>query len=224
VFRLYLVTDRAAVPGGDLDGGRGADGNAPRQLVRAVERALAAAPPGAVAVQLREKDLDGRDLLRLAEELRAVTRAAGAPLLVNDRVDVALAVEADGVHLPGGGLPISEARRLLGPGALVGTSAHAAEAARAAAEAGADFVVFGPVYATPSKLRYGPPQGLAALAAAARAARPVPVFAIGGIEPDNARDCVSAGATGVAVIRSALGADDPAAAVAALLGRLGGNE
>jgi thiamine-phosphate pyrophosphorylase len=210
VFRLYLVTDRAAVPDGDL--------------VCAVERALAGAPPGAVAVQLREKDLGGRDLLRLAEELRAVTRAAGAPLLVNDRVDVALAAGADGVHLPGGGLPIGEARRLLGPDARIGTSAHAAEAARGAAGAGTDFVVFGPVYATPSKLRYGPPQGLAALAAAARAAGGVPVLAIGGIEPERVGECVRAGASGVAVVRSVLGAADPAAAVAALLGRLGGIE
>jgi thiamine-phosphate pyrophosphorylase len=210
VFRLYLVTDRASVPGGDL--------------ARAVERALAAAPRGAVAVQLREKDLGGRDLLRLAEALRAATRAAGAPLLVNDRVDVALAADADGVHLPGGGLPVAEARRLLGRGRLIGVSAHSAEVARAAAEAGADYVVFGPVFATPAKARYGPPQGLVALRAAVRAASPVPVFAIGGIEPDRAQDCLGASAAGVAVIRSGLGAADPAAAVAALLGHLGGNE
>jgi thiamine-phosphate pyrophosphorylase len=223
VFRLYLVTDRAAVPGGDLRG-RGADGNAPRRLIEAVARALAGAPRGAVAVQLREKDLGGRDLLRLAEEVRAVTRDAGAALLVNDRVDVALAVGADGVHLPGGGLPIAEARRLLGAGALVGTSAHTADAAGAAAAAGADFVVFGPVYATPSKLRYGPPQGTLALGAAVRAAGRVPVVAIGGIEPEGAAECTKVGAAGVAVIRSVLGAADPAAAVAALLGRLGGLE
>jgi thiamine-phosphate pyrophosphorylase len=210
VFRLYLVTDRAAIPGGDL--------------VRAVERALAGAPRDAVAVQLREKDLEGRELLRLAAALRAVTRAAGAPLLVNDRVDVALAAEADGVHLPGGGLPVAEARRLLGAARLIGTSAHSAAAARAAAEAGADFVVFGPVFATPSKARYGPPQGLAALGDACRAAGRVPVLAIGGIEPDRVRPCISAGAAGVAVIRSGLGAVEPAAAVAALLDRLGGNE
>jgi thiamine-phosphate pyrophosphorylase len=222
VFRLYLVTDRAAVPGGDVGRGRDADGDAPRRLVRAVARAVAGAPPGAVAVQLREKDLGGRDLLRLAEELRAVTRAAGALLLVNDRVDVALAAEADGVHLPGGGLPVPEARRLLGPGRLIGTSAHSAEAARAAAEAGADFVVFGPVYATPSKLRYGPPQGPGALGAAARAAGRVPVLAVGGIEPARVPECAREGAAGVAVIRSAFGAGDPAAAVAALLERLGG--
>ncbi|MBI5482513.1 MAG: thiamine phosphate synthase [Deltaproteobacteria bacterium] len=210
MFRLYLVTDRAAVPGGDL--------------VRAVERALAGVPPGTLAVQLREQDLGGRHLLRLAEEVRGVTRAAGVPLLVNDRVDVALAAEADGVHLPEGGLPVAEARRLLGAGRLIGASAHSAEAARAAAEAGADFVVFGPVFATPSKARYGPPQGLGPLGTAARAAGHVPVLAIGGIEPDHALECVRAGAAGVAVIRSAFGAADPAAAVAALLGRLGGNE
>ena len=209
MFRLYLVTDCAAVPGGDLAG--------------AVTRALAAAPPGAVAVQLREKDLGGRDLLGLAERLRAATRAAGAPLLVNDRVDVALAVGADGVHLPDGGLPVTEARRLLGPGRLVGASAHSAAAVAAAAGAGADFVVFGPVFATPSKARYGPPQGLDALGAAVRAGGGVPVLAIGGIEPGRVPECVNAGAAGVAVIRSGLGAADPAAAVAALLGHLGGH-
>src|SRR5262249_58174695 len=115
----------------------------------------------------------------LAERLRELTARASALLLVNDRVDVAVAVGADGVHLGGGSLPADVARRLLPPGALVGVSTHApAEAASAMA----DFVFYGPVYATPSKAAFGPPQGLAALRQAAAAAR-VPLLAIGGVTP-----------------------------------------
>jgi thiamine-phosphate pyrophosphorylase len=201
-FRLYLITDDEAVPGGDL--------------AATVARALAGAPRDRVAVQLRARDRGGRALLEAARALREVTRRAGARLLVNDRVDVALLVDADGVHLPANGLPIAEARRLLGPDRLVGLSTHAPAEAAAAAAAGADFVVFGPVYATPSKARYGAPLGLGALRAAAAAAR-LPVFALGGVEPANAAACRAAGAAGVAAVRAVLAAPDPGAAAARLL-------
>jgi len=201
-FRLYLVTDRTLVAGGDLG--------------RAVRRALLAVPPGTVGVQLREKDLAGRALLDLACALREITRAAGAPLLVNDRVDVALLCEADGVHLPADGMPIRDARRLLGPGRLIGVSTHAPAEIASAAAGGADFAVFGPVFATPSKAQYGPPLGTGALAAAV-AASPLPVFALGGVEATTARACLAAGAAGIAAIRAGLGAPDPAVAVAELL-------
>ena len=181
-----------------------------RDLVEVVTAALAAGLP---AVQLREKDLTGRPLLALAEALRAATARTGALLLVNDRVDVAIAAGADGVQLGTGALPVEAARALLGPGRLIGESVHAEDAARASA---ADFVVFGPVYDTPSKRGFGPPQGLARLAAVARTS-PVPVVAIGGIDAANAGTARAAGAAGVAVIRAVLSAADPAAATRDLL-------
>ncbi len=198
-FRLYLVTDRTATGG--------------RPLAAVVEACLGA---GLGAVQLREKDLPAGELYRLAEELRRLTARHGARLLVNDRLDVALAVGADGVHLPGAGLPPEAARRILGPAGLVAVSTHRLDEARAAARGGADFVVFGPVYETPSKRPYGPPQGLEALAEVARGV-PIPVFAIGGISADRVAEVRRAGAEGVAVIRALLAAPDPAAATGDLL-------
>jgi thiamine-phosphate pyrophosphorylase len=200
-FRLYVVTDAAVVPGGDLAG--------------AVARALAAVPPGTAAVQLRAKELGGRALLEAAHALRRVTSRAGARLLVNDRVDVALLCDADGVHLPAGGLPIADARRLLGPERLIGISTHAAAETAAAAATGADFAVFGPVFFTPSKARYGAPLGTELLAQAARAQ--LPVYALGGVEPGNAAACRAAGAAGIAAIRAVLGAADPGEGAARLL-------
>lgn len=197
--RVHLITDRRLAP--DLPGRLAA--------------ALAGAPPGAVAVHLREKDLPGAALLSLARALLPACRARGALLLVNDRLDVALAAGADGVHLPAAGVPPAEARALLGPAALVGVSCHsAAEVARAAA-GGAGFATFSPIWDTPSKRRYGAPLGLPALQAAARLG--LPLVALGGVEPANAAQAFAAGAAGVAAIRCWLTGSDPAGAVAALL-------
>jgi thiamine-phosphate pyrophosphorylase len=138
---------------------------------------------------------------------------------VNDRVDVALAVGADGVHVGGGSMPAAVARRLLPPGARVGVSTHAPAEVAAAAAAGADFAFFGPVYATPAKAAFGPPQGEARLREAAAAAA-LPVLAIGGVTAARAAAVREAGAAGVAVVRAVLGADDPAAATRALLAAL----
>ncbi len=184
-------------------------------LVARADAALAGAPPGAVAIHLREKDVEARGLLALARALVAVCRARGQRLLVNDRVDVALAAGADGVHLPSAGVGAADARRLLGAGALVGVSCHGADDVRRAREGGASFATFGPVYDTPSKRRYGPPVGIAALRAAA--ALGLPLVALGGVTAANARECVGAGAGGVAAIRAWLETPDPAAAVRALL-------
>jgi thiamine-phosphate pyrophosphorylase len=134
---------------------------------------------------------------------------------VNDRADVAVAAGADGVHLPSAGIPPAEARRLLGPGRLVGVSCHSAADVRRAAEGGADFATFGPVFETPSKRAFGPPPGLPALADAA--ALGLPLVGLGGIDPANAASVRRAGACGVAAIRAWLSAPDPAAAVRALL-------
>jgi thiamine-phosphate pyrophosphorylase len=133
-FDLYVVTDR------QLTAGR------PLRLI--VEGALRG---GARAFQLREKDLSPRELYPLALEMRQLTQTYGAHLLINDRVDVALAVGADGVHLTTTSLPVAVARHLLGPGRLIGVSTHSTPEAQNAADAGADFVVFGPVFYTPSK-------------------------------------------------------------------------
>jgi thiamine-phosphate pyrophosphorylase len=193
------VTDRRATAG--------------RPLAEVVERCLGAGLP---AVQLREKDLTGVELLDLARALRGLTARHGARLLVNDRVDVALAVDADGVHLPEAGLPPLAARTLVGPDRLLGVSTHSTAALDAAQEGGADFVLFGPVYDTPHKRAWGAPQGPAALAAACRRAR-VPVLAIGGVTADRVPELGDAGAAGVAVIRALLEAADPAAATRELL-------
>ena len=130
------------------------------------------------------------------------------PLLINDRLDVALALDAAGVHLAGHSLPTAVARRVLGAGKLLGVSTHSVEEACCAAKDGADFIVFGPVFTTPSKVVYGPPQGLQHLRTVIRAVR-IPVLAIGGIDHTNLSQVVQAGAYGVAMIRAVLAAPDP---------------
>lgn len=208
-FRLYLVTDRRATEA------------AGRRLPALLDAALARAARRAarVAVQLREKDLQGGALFALAREVRQVTRDYGARLLVNDRLDVALAAEADGVHLPAGGLPPDAARQLLAAVGLVGVSTHSAAEVAAAKVKGADFVLLGPIYDTPSKRRYGAPLGLTPLASAAAAAG-LPVLAIGGVTPDRVAEVRAAGAHGVACVGAVMSAADPAAAVDAFLDAL----
>jgi thiamine-phosphate pyrophosphorylase len=202
--RVYIITDRHACHG--------------RPLVEVVRAALSGAPPGTVAVQLREKDLEGHALAALARELRAVTADAGAALYVNDRVDVALAVGADGVHLGGRSLSAADVARVA-PDLGVAISAHAPDeiVRAAAAHPQVRFAVFGPVFDTPSKRAYGQPLGLEALGAAAVRAHPLPVLALGGVSPDRARACRQAGAAGVAAIRALMAAADPRVAIAGFL-------
>jgi thiamine-phosphate diphosphorylase len=158
-------------------------------------------------VQLREKDLAAADLAALARRLRAL--APDALLIVNDRVDVALAVGADGVQRTSVSLPVEDIRAIAGSRLLIGASVHSLADAVEAEASGADWVVFGPVYDTASKRGYGPPQGLGALEHVAAAVR-IPVIAIGGITPERVEDVCAAGATGVAVISAILGAAAPA--------------
>lgn len=198
-MRLHLVTDR--------------DATASRPLRDVVSAALRG---GATAVQLREKDLDTRKLLDLARELRALTQEYRAHLLINDRIDVALAAGADGVHLPSNSFAVTDARRLLGASAIVGVSTHSVEQVRRAAADGADYAVFGPVFDTPAKRRYGAPLGLAALHEAVEASA-LPIVAIGGIDASNAVAVAATGCAGIAVIRAILSADDPAQAAGDLL-------
>lgn len=177
-----------------------------------LEVARAALAGGATLVQLRDKGATAAALFRLAAALLPLCRQAGVPLVVNDRLDVALAAGADGVHLGQDDLPAAEARRLLGPDRILGVSAATPAEARAAEQAGADYVGVGPVFPTATKPDAGEAVGLKALAAV-RAAVAIPVLAIGGITAANAGAAVAAGADGVAVISAVSRAPDMAAAV-----------
>lgn len=185
---LMLVTDRQLLAG------------------RSIERVVVAALEGGVnAVQLREKNLPAGELLEMARELRQVIRPPSL-LIVNDRLDVALAAEADGVELGHESLPVPEARRLA-PGLLIGRSVHSVPDAQQAAEQGADFCVVGTMFSTrshPGKEPEGP-----ALMAAVRATVALPLIGIGGVTPENAGEVMRAGANGVAVISDIMTARDP---------------
>ena len=189
-FSLYLVTDRHQTGGRPL-----------RDVVQAALR------DGVRAVQLREKDLPAGSLLALARDLTELARPYDARVLVNDRVDVCLASGSAGVHLPAAGLPASAARGLVGPDRLIGVSAHSADEAARAEREGADFIVLGPIFDTPSKRAFGPPIGLRELERARMRCR-APLFGIGGITRDRVRDVVKAGARGVAVVGSVMAAAD----------------
>jgi thiamine-phosphate pyrophosphorylase len=206
-FRLYLITDRHLVKSGDL--------------ISACEAALSAAPPGAVALQLREKNLPAREVYELARRLREICTRAGAPRIVNDRVDVAIAADADGVHLPFDSIGVSMARKLLGAARLIGVSSHSPPDVAGAAREGADFAVFGPVFDPLSKPAAGPAWGASGLRAACGAGS-IPVFALGGMTPERAQELFSssdpaARPTGVASIGAIFAADSPARATAAML-------
>ena len=169
---------------------------------------------GADVVQLRHKTLARGALLTLAERLRALTRTAGAVFIVNDHVDIALLAEADGVHLGDDDLSLAAARRLAGPGLLIGASANTPATARAAVDAGADHLGCGPVFATPikaAKLAIGP-EGVAEVTAAVA----IPVFAIGGIDASNLPLLRAAGLRRACVIRALSDAEDPEAAARSL--------
>jgi thiamine-phosphate pyrophosphorylase len=201
---LCYVTDRRAFPAPpvspDSSLGRVAEHSA--DLLRlAIRRAVAA---GVAWIQIREKDIDARPLLDLARFAVAESRATAARVLVNDRLDVALAANAAGVHLGENSLPlevVSEWRKSTGrPDFLIGVSCHSLESARAAECGGADYIFFGPVFATPSKAAFGPPQGVGRLREAC-AAVAIPVLAIGGVNSGNLDLCLAAGAAGIAAIR-----------------------
>lgn len=193
-FRLLLVTDRSHAQGRPL----------PSLLRQAVEA-------GVPAIQLRERDLPTDALLSLAREIRAFTAPRAVPLIINDRVDLMMALDLDGVHLRASSLPVAAVRRLVGPDRLVGVSTHSLAEAREAGREGADYVVFGPIFDTPSKRQFGAPAGLEAFAEVCRVSR-IPVFAIGGVTGASVPDLRRAGAYGVAVIGAILARADVAAA------------
>ena len=183
----------------------------------ALARALLAG--GARCLQLRWKTATSRELLAAAVAIRPLATAARACFLVNDRPDIARAAEADGVHLGQDDLPPAAARRVLGPGRVLGLSTHSLEQARLAAAAGADYIAVGPVYATTSKVDALAARGLD-LVRAVRAAVTCPLVAIGGITPATAAAVRAAGADAVAMIGALVRAADPEAAVRETLARL----
>jgi thiamine-phosphate pyrophosphorylase len=189
-------------------------------LTRKIEEIAAA---GVDWAQIREKDLPARDLASLTRQVLAIAagvsakRASAFRVLVNDRLDVAIAERAHGVHLGERSLPVPDARRLITAAArkkaldesfLVGVSTHSIEAALTAERDGADYIFFGPVFATPSKAAFGAAQGLARLTEVCQAVR-IPVLAIGGITIQNAASCTHTGAAGLAAIRLYQDASDP---------------
>jgi thiamine-phosphate pyrophosphorylase len=191
---------------------------ASRSAGRTTPEVVAAALEGGLdVVQLRDKGATDRERYETGRRLRGLTAEAGVPLVVNDRIDLAAAVGADGVHLGQSDLPVAVAREQLGEDALVGVSASTVEQAEAAAAAGADYLGVGAVYGTDSKEVSGDRDGIGVerIAAVADAVE-TPVIGIGGIDDDNAAPVVEAGATGVAVLSAITAAEDPEAATAAI--------
>jgi thiamine-phosphate pyrophosphorylase len=222
---LCYVTDRKALASPDA-----------ASLLSVVRRAIAA---GLHWIQIREKDLPARDLAALAREAVAAARGSATRILINGRLDVAVAAGAGGVHLGGDALPLADvavwcaknvpqfvaaprgkqdAGPARGAGAtafLLGASCHSLAEAQAAERAGAHYIIFGPVYSTPSKMQFGAPQGLVRLEEVCRGVR-IPVLAIGGITLGNAHECLRASAAGIAAIRLFQGASDLPALVSSL--------
>lgn len=216
---LCYVTDRRTF----------ADPRQGEQFELLLEKIAALASAGVDWIQIREKDLSGKAIAALTHHsLQLVSQhtspAIGTRLLVNDRLDVALAERAHGVHLGENSLPVSEAKRLVAASRaaqnpagdfLVGVSCHSLESAKSAAKSGADYIFFGPIFATPSKAAYGAPQGLQRLAEIC-AALSIPVLAIGGITLENISSCLAAGASGIAAIRLFQDASQPVSIVRAI--------
>ena len=198
-FRLLVVTDRHQTNG--------------RPLVSILQRVFSAAAP---AIQLRERDLSARELVMLAREVQVLTASRRSQFLINDRIDVALALEGVGVHLRSNSLPVLVARELLGAQRLLGISVHTVEEGLLAQSQGADYVVLGPIYETPSKQMFGPPLGIHTLEKACRLIS-IPMIGIGGGTAARAREMRCAGAFGAAVITAILGADDIESATRELL-------
>lgn len=199
-YSLYLVTDRSLALG--------------RATVNIVQAAIAG---GVTCVQLREKHADTRAFLEEARALKALLDAleANIPLLINDRLDVALAIGADGVHLGQSDMPLADARRLLGAAMLIGISAESVEDALRAEAEGADYIGISPVFATSTKADIAPPLGLEGIRRI-RAAVSLPLVAIGGIHQENAQAVIRAGADGVAVVSAIVSAACPRSAATAL--------
>ncbi|MCF8078209.1 MAG: thiamine phosphate synthase [Desulfobacterales bacterium] len=190
-YGIYLVTDRG------LSRGR-----------PTIEVVAAAVRGGVTVVQLREKGAETRDFVKEALAVRRLLEARGIPLIVNDRIDVALAVSADGVHLGQKDMPIDMARKILGPDKIIGISAESVADAVAAEKAGADYLGVSPIYATPTKTDTVAALGLEGLRQI-REAVDLPLVGIGGLNAGNAAEAIRHGADGIAVVSAIVSADDP---------------
>jgi len=193
-YSLYLVTDREL-----------AKGRSTQDIVRA------AVSGGVTCVQLREKECSTREFIEEALAVKDFLKERGVPLIINDRVDVALAVGADGVHLGQTDMPLEIAQKILGDTMIIGISAESLEDAVEAEKGGADYLGVSPIYATPTKTDTAPPLGLEGLRAIRRAVN-LPLVGIGGLNQDNAADVIRSGGDGVAVVSAVVSAGDPAAA------------
>ena len=197
-LKLYLVTDRELSRG--------------RELEWIVAEAVKG---GATMVQLREKDVTTREFIELARRLKPILKEAGVPLIINDRVDVALAVDADGVHIGQSDMPYGIARRLLGPDKIIGLSVENMDEVHEANSLDVDYIGVSPVYATATKTDTAPPFGLDGLREAVRISRH-PAVAIGGMNANTAPDVLKTGVDGIAVVSAICSAPDPKAAAAVL--------
>jgi len=197
-YSLYLVTDR-----------RMARDRSTLEIVRA------AVNGGATVVQLREKDCSTREFIEQALAVKDFLKARRVPLIINDRLDVAQAVQADGVHLGQTDMPLELAKGILGDSMIIGISAESLKDAIAAEKGGADYLGVSPIYATPTKTDTAPPLGLAGLREIRKAVR-LPLVGIGGLNRENAAEVIRSGADGVAVVSAIMAADDPEAAASAL--------
>jgi thiamine-phosphate pyrophosphorylase len=193
-YSLYLVTDRGLARG--------------RTTLEIVKTAVYG---GTTIVQLREKDCSTRDFIEQALTVKKFLKARGVPLLINDRVDVAQAIAADGVHLGQTDMPLEIAKKILGDSMIIGISAESLEDAIEAERGGADYLGISPIYATPTKTDTASPLGLKGLREIRNAVK-LPLVGIGGLNKDNAAEVIRHGADGVAVVSAIVAADDPAAA------------
>lgn len=193
-YSLYLVTDRSLSKG------------------RSTAEIVAAAVAGGVScIQLREKSCGTRDFLNEALALQPLLKSRNLPLIINDRLDIALAIEADGVHLGQSDMPIGRARKIAGDSLIIGISAESVDDARRAEQQGADYIGISPVFSTPTKTDTVPPLGLEGVRQI-RALVDIPLVGIGGINSDNAESVLAAGADGIAVVSAIVSAADPAGA------------
>jgi thiamine-phosphate pyrophosphorylase len=197
-YSLYLVTDRGLARGRSN-----------------LEIVTAAVDGGVTIVQLREKDCPTLEFIEQAQSIKAYLKARNVPLIINDRVDIAQAVKADGVHLGQTDMPLEAAKRILGAEMIIGISAESIEDALAAEKGGADYLGVSPIYATPTKTDTAPALGLKGLRDIRKAVK-LPLVGIGGLIKDNAADVIRNGADGVAVVSAIVAADDPEAAARVL--------
>ena len=188
---LYLITPGATAETTTADS---------PEFRKILEQIFAAIAAGIDLIQIREKRLPTRVLFELAERAVALSRGTQSRILINDRADIAAGAGAEGVHLTTRSIAAATIRKTFGRHFLIGASTHSREEATAARDGGADFAVFGPIFETTSKINYGPPAGLNALAEAARELSPFPLLALGGVSIENAQECVRAGASGIAGI------------------------